>query len=447
LKYNTVCFQLVHPLNTSTIAIMSRYHVIVLAIIGSMMAIDTYFRHSRLRSSGGYKSSGSSRYRSLDGQMTFDDTSGMAARGRLRKSPFFQLSSEEDDISVVGTHSSSTQNTTMQPTPAIAWLLSYPNSGTSFTLELVQKTSNRAVASNYGSADSNFLDPLHLQPPFWEGPMSLPPTYLLTQTHCGGCHDCRQKQHSTAVPTAEAFLNDCSYAYKNTPNGKKIALSYSSNSVARAVHLVRNPFHNIAAKFQRVQRLTSEYRKTAAGFQKWCKDVDQKVDGGSDDLYEKLKSVPCHSELFKYVQWHNLAHEALQSLKVPYTTVHYEMYANETQRDTVSSLLEFLQLDASEEVEVEPFLQKPMSEYDSYFPDHQIDAITYFIRKLASPLTWEDVKDYFPAPSLLQSSIISIAMKPSDVKSKLSDGSGVNWVANINSALENPKNLELMWVQ
>jgi len=491
----------------------TKSHIILLAIIGSMIAIDTLFRHSS-RSFGGGGGGGRRHnknknllgrsYRSLDSNgkagrngrssnsfMTFDDTTGIvAAKNRLRKTPLIRLSSasssdvddddkeDEDDatdvtepvektkktLSSSSLSSSSSKSKSVikkltateeeeeeedRPTPAIAWLLSYPNSGTSFTLKLVEKASNRAVATNYGQAESNFYNPLHLQPPFWNGPADLPSTSLLTQTHCGGCHDCKLQRNSAfVVPTKESFLMDCSYAYKNTASGKKISISYSPERVEKVVHLLRNPFHNIAAKFQRVHRLTSEYHKTATGFRKWCKDVDQDADGGKGELYEKLKSVPCHSELFKYVQWHNLAHETLKSLKVPYTTVHYEHYANKTQEDTVSSLLDFLELESSEEQPVlEPFVQKPTTEYDSYFPDHQIDAITYFVQKLASPATWEDIKDYFPAPSLLQSSIISIALRPQDTKSRIGDKTAVNWVASIDEALNDPQNLEGLWVQ
>ena len=483
----------------------TKSHIILLAIIGTMIAIDTLFRHSSSRSFGGNKQNiknnllGRS-YRSLDSDssragrksngsksnslMTFDDTTGIvAAKNRLRKTPLVRLSAPSDidedftpdsssestetikkKLSSSSSSSSSKSKSKIQkitateeeeekeedqPTPAIAWLLSYPNSGTSFTLQMVQKASSRAVATNYGQAESNFYNPLHLQPPFWNGPEELPSTYLLTQTHCGGCHDCKQQRTSAFVlPTKESFLMDCSYAYKSTASGKKISISYSPERVEKVVHLIRNPFHNIAAKFQRVQRLTSEYHKTATGFRKWCKDVDQKADGGKNDMSQKLKSVPCHSELFKYVHWHNLAHETLESLKVPYMTVHYEHYANQTQEDTVSSLLDFLELEFSEKNPVlEPFVQKPTTEYDSYFPDHQIDAITYFVQKLASSATWNDIKDYFPAPSLLQSSIISIALRPQDMKSKIGDTTAVNWIASIDEALDNPQNLEGLWVQ
>lgn len=35
-------------------------------------------------------------------------------------------------------------------TPAVVWLASYPNSGTSFTMTLVERASDLSMASNYG---------------------------------------------------------------------------------------------------------------------------------------------------------------------------------------------------------------------------------------------------------------------------------------------------------
>ena len=47
--------------------------------------------------------------------------------------------------------------------PPIALILSFPNSGTSYTLAMVEQASNRSIASNYGLEFSNG-DYLHPKP-------------------------------------------------------------------------------------------------------------------------------------------------------------------------------------------------------------------------------------------------------------------------------------------
>ena len=78
--------------------------------------------------------------------------------------------------------------------PGIVWLMSYPNSGTSYTMTAVAKATNRATASNYGR---EVTDPpetnVPLYPGQWDGPFyrpdperPLPEDYIMVKTHCGG---------------------------------------------------------------------------------------------------------------------------------------------------------------------------------------------------------------------------------------------------------------------
>ena len=86
--------------------------------------------------------------------------------------------------------------------PDIAWLMSFPNSGTSYTMRLVQAVSNTTAATNYaeeckqdrsGRVATLYGSPSgpYLRQQVHDGGMSLPKKYILTKTHCGGrCVHC-----------------------------------------------------------------------------------------------------------------------------------------------------------------------------------------------------------------------------------------------------------------
>jgi len=193
--------------------------------------------------------------------------------------------------------------------PKVAWLMSYPNSGTSFTMRLVARGSGYSITTNYGKesvllvdmdAENITMDPswkkvllqqakmnksirkdnvaensaflnattnekLYPSSSF-DGPFlinsekDLPPKYIMTKTHCGGrCNVCGPRSY---LETAESFLNMCATgsrivnasSYQST-TGKyqqitaQIPITYDPNIVSRAIHLVRNPFNNLVSNF------------------------------------------------------------------------------------------------------------------------------------------------------------------------------------------------------
>ena len=78
--------------------------------------------------------------------------------------------------------------------PKIVWLMSYPNSGTSYTMTMVGRATNRATGSNYGrEVTENGVPNAPLYPGQLNGPYyrpdprkPLPKDYILVKTHCGG---------------------------------------------------------------------------------------------------------------------------------------------------------------------------------------------------------------------------------------------------------------------
>jgi len=147
--------------------------------------------------------------------------------------------------------------------PRIAWLMSFPNSGTSYTKYLVDMVSGYNTASNYDDDSS----PGAKTPIIWEelsnGPFYStsskqnwtitpnPTGFVLTKTHCGSfCFWCKSTEY---ISTAAQFSRNCGRT-SHVPQGDNdtsVAIwgYYNTSLVKRAVHLIRDPFSNIVARF------------------------------------------------------------------------------------------------------------------------------------------------------------------------------------------------------
>jgi hypothetical protein len=88
---------------------------------------------------------------------------------------------------------STTSSTSLSEKPSIVWLMSYPNSGTSYTMTMVERASNRSTATNYGvevTHTNSMSIPVHEEHPegpYWEGlsgdlgtPRHLPDNFVLS---------------------------------------------------------------------------------------------------------------------------------------------------------------------------------------------------------------------------------------------------------------------------
>jgi hypothetical protein len=130
--------------------------------------------------------------------------------------------------------------------PEVALLLSFPNSGTTFTLENTEKMSNRTVATNYAFSDSLEGEyPVFANSPdgpfLYKNSLSVP-RIVLTKTHCSpGCDMCPLKR---SVQT----LNDFKIGCFQGNNLAALVTHYNSSIAKKAVHLFRDPFDNIVSR-------------------------------------------------------------------------------------------------------------------------------------------------------------------------------------------------------
>lgn len=170
-----------------------------------------------------------------------------------------------------------------------------------------------------------------------------------------------------------------------------------------AIHLIRNPFHNIIARYHLEYRhgiranktFFVEHPNSPEGFQAWCKSQDTKYRSQDKEVFydsKNLEGTICHAEFFKYTQWHNLVHESMGLLNhtIPVMLVYYEDYSADF-NGTVSKILDFLDLESVGKIT--DF--HPRTDYDSYFTKEQRSNVRNLVREFANDETWEEVKHYF----------------------------------------------------
>lgn len=232
---------------------------------------------------------------------------------------------------------------------------------------------------------------------------------VYANSHCGGfCHNCGPHK---SIETPHAFLLLCSRAEENIiVNGtekksfRKHVYDYE-HDVDRAVHLIRDPLDNMVSRYHlglhKVEHSGDEeklqrYTYDAQGFHNFCEDrlydEEEHTDSHMDqDVLEMIQDVPCHLDLFRYVQWHNLAFITTQDLlKIPTHMLHYHEYSDNFP-STLTTLLDFLDLPNTGAVTE---FQTGKS-YRDYFSTAQIAAMGNATRRLASRETWEHLERYF----------------------------------------------------
>lgn len=212
------------------------------------------------------------------------------------------------------------------PWPRIAWLMSYPNSGTSYTLHAVGEGGNRTTASNYG-AECDIVNVTGSNLPLYsnslDGPYvkrfhsQLPSRYILTKTHCGGrCNDCEPSKY---VETKASFLSMCAKGgiiHATNDEWEKSHVRYDPNLAQRAIHLIRNPFDNAVSNFHLEHNEKKKkgrknwmlhFSNDVDGFRNWCYYLDQRYHQEESQLIPKqiidmFENVPCHAFFYRYAQ-------------------------------------------------------------------------------------------------------------------------------------------------
>ena len=236
--------------------------------------------------------------------------------------------------------------------PKVAWLMSFPNSGTTYTNYLVQAVSGYNSASNYGNEGTGTNTPIWREElpngPFHskiggDKNLTIPPTgFVLTKTHCGSYCFWECDKSIEYISTPARFSQNCgrtSYVPKDDTSIKQILQrgQYSASLPKRAVHLIRDPFSNVVSRFHhtmekfiRQNETTYNYSLDRKGFRTFCQELDAKMKDVYlpyyKDVRDLAKVIPCSSDFIQWTQWHNLACVTTYVLNLPTLIVHYENY-------------------------------------------------------------------------------------------------------------------------
>jgi hypothetical protein len=264
---------------------------------------------------------------------------------------------------------------------------------------------NRTQATSHGMEVNESIP---LRPDLPHGPFILDPTkklpkYALTKSHCTGfCDVCNQTQSKKKL---RSFEMGCTTT-KELINGKFERFKYESSFAKKVVHVVRSPWDNLVARMHlgvkdRVKAgfptsLLNTFNDTIPGVLSWCRYMDEEFAKAanasffSQEANALMSKVPCHSDLFRYIQWHNLAIELTEKLRLPSTVVHYEDYATK-HKQTIDKLLAFLEADP-----VQPPLEFVLGKtYGHLYTPEHARAMALLARSMASAKCWELLRRYF----------------------------------------------------
>jgi hypothetical protein len=303
--------------------------------------------------------------------------------------------------------------------PDVAWIMSFGGSGTSYTIVNTEKMTNYSTASNYGQdyIPCISLDARQNGPYIRSIEKGLPEKYILTKTHCGGyCMDCAPSYY---MHTLESFEVSCRTGTKRRSTGKVVTTTYENDLPKRVIHLIRNPFDNIIGRMHLSSKhKISRKNDTSANekdeeeekcsndevcLKEWCHYLDEKYaqeekeDQHFQPLYRKYHHVPCHSEWFRYIQWHNFAYQVHTDVysNIP---VHYLYYDNYTTHfnETVQQLFHFLEFPMEQILQNDPypFISSGKS-YSKLFDMNHATAARDMIHDLAVPSVWKLIQHYF----------------------------------------------------
>ena len=324
--------------------------------------------------------------------------------------------------------------------PKITYLLTFPMSGTTYTILLVSRTTNTTVATNYavnaytdkdknvpvypppaaetGAGATKEVDGDVLGSPFWytNYRYSIKPTHnVLTLSHCAGhcMHPCTPDKY---VQTEALFEEACRTIIDHDVDGKSFTSVTPKADISKVIHLIRDPFSNIVSRFHahlheeeakaKHELLSNLHPNSPEGFKAWCHEIDN--DANLVELEQKSSfipleikkimaqgGIPCHSEFYKYVSWHNHVEEMAWNEEYPILEIYYEDYTTkEQEQQQAIKMAEFLEEPIVDINRVLPeFLV--VRYYREYYTKEERMRAERFIKALALKKTWGLLERYF----------------------------------------------------
>jgi hypothetical protein len=292
--------------------------------------------------------------------------------------------------------------------PEIVQLLSFPNSGTTYTLATVSKTTQHCTAMQRKAK-------LLVNPESPDGPwyhkkcdptFDLPKKYVLNKSHCLTLSKYIDSYKLTDVRDDPLLFEKACHIGSSGGD----PYSYDLSLIKKNVHLIRNPFDNVVSRFQfdwkaeHVRNLDDNYKKTKKGFHEFCTLHNERYSTENQDAFVRpehkdlISKVPCVGEFFRYIIWHNQAIRMIKKMNVPSITVHYEDF-NEKFEETLDSLLSFLE----EEQVGDPALFL-WHDYPEYYDEETRKAAKTLMKEWATKETWALIQHYMEPRTMSETS-------------------------------------------
>jgi len=309
--------------------------------------------------------------------------------------------------------------------PGLAWLLSFPGTGTEQIIDLLQDATGKTTATNYGNHHQNQYGrnrmnmvtstPVYSDKP--EGPflftshLTIPDTHIATVSFCDAyCTDCPPSDYLLDLATFKAgCTTGITFSAEVGPKGPlgrgtSGPTSYDLSTVSKAVVLMRDPFNTVQDRFthwthsytaisRRDHEWLPRYTTNGEGFDAYCdysavKYASEEQTAYDPDIFNAALGVKCHADIYRYVNWYNLVFETLSSEGIPYTVLHYEDFGNNYEGVEVD-LLTFLGLTTAASAP-----QFVLDGDRGYFTSDDKTALKTLIQLLASPDTINNMGRY-----------------------------------------------------
>jgi hypothetical protein len=169
--------------------------------------------------------------------------------------------------------------------------MSFPNSGTSYTSQLVREATQTMTATNYADEVAKIDHPVYQlqqhrpqpvfadQPegPFWipQDNFTAPKRYVLTKTHCGlRCTECPPEEYAETTYSFRRKCTGTKWLQFDNDGGKDGGNSThraiyghypSLDRIEKAIHLIRDPFDNVVSRFHHLLSTTSSSTSSSSG--------------------------------------------------------------------------------------------------------------------------------------------------------------------------------------
>mmetsp|Transcript_44906 Transcript_44906/g.54398 ORF Transcript_44906/g.54398 Transcript_44906/m.54398 type:complete len:363 (-) Transcript_44906:103-1191(-) len=306
--------------------------------------------------------------------------------------------------------------------PLGAWFMHYPNSGGEHILYFMQKITGKSVGTNYGNVLQETSGALvkdtyaskhvwenHPNGPFKFSDRELPENYVPIATNCGGtCNDCHPQYY---ILSKYEYLKKCHTGIRFSPfeGGNEESLVYDNTFIKKGLQLVRPPIDNVVARFKQFRKekvalgdrvWLDAFPDTPLGLKMWCADVANEFREEENIMWDQevwLSSygVPCRQEFFRYIQWHNYAHDVtrIDMMDIPVAVVHTQDLQDDFQKH-MDSLLWYFRLELTMPLDEYHAIDLDIPSYHDWFTFEEKESIACFMKNLSTDDTIDRLGRY-----------------------------------------------------